>query len=1004
MNQENCAVVLETLRKAASQNAEQLKPAEQQLKCWETEKWFYSALLSIFSDHSVEVNVRWLAVLYIKNGIERYWRKTATNAISEDEKKVLRQKMISNFHEPVNQLALQLAVLVSKVARFDCPTEWPELVPTLLQVVRNPDDLPQQRSLLVLHHVTKSLASKRLAGDRRVFQELASNIFGFILQLWTNQTEAFLNQMANNQNNVGITLEKSYLCLKVLRKLVVHGFKEPTRVPEATMFLTLVFQWMKPMLECRKTLKCINPNLRLICEKYVVLFTKVLHDVLELHPFSYIPFIKPSLETAVSLCFTEAGEGLLFERFIVQSLNLIKAIVSCAEYSPSKIPDDVQDPATMEAAQIKMTFFTYATVTEMCRRLVLHYFLLTEEELATWDNDPEGFASDGGGEAWKFCLRQCSEVLFLTIFHEFRETLAPLLLEMIQGIQPAEGSISFQAMLNRDAVYTAVGLAAFDLHDELDFDNWFLHVLIPELKVSEPRYRIVRRRVAWLIGQWVGVKMSPELRPVLYKTLIDSLDPSEDLVVRLTAAGAVKAAVDDFEFNTEQFLPYLESYVSLLYKLLQQVTECDTKISILHVTSFIIERVGSQIMPFAGDLVQYLPLLWETCGEHHMLRCAIVTTLVQVVNGLGAQSERLHPFLVPVVAFGVDVRQSPHVYLLEDCLDLWWALLANTRSTSVELLQLAQYLFPLFELGTENMKMCLQVVQAYILLFPKEFLQTYGDRLLKATTDLVCDLNREGMLFIMRMVELVIRVFPEQGPQLFYPLLVHALEECLEGEKASMLTSVCLSIISRVILHCKSCFTKLLQEEAQGKGCDAEEVFGNLLDKWIEKMPLVNPVEREKLLALTLTSILTSNSNAVYERICGILLAIVEVLNDVTKCDNLGAQVDSLVMVDSEPLPPNEEESEHDRRKIELSRQDPVHTVALRDYLCSQMRSLRESLGEHNFEELMGQVDVETMQQLKTYLEGGNQSNGGGTAQAALFASANLNSTTTQHAPNTHQT
>ncbi|KAK8782150.1 hypothetical protein V5799_016510 [Amblyomma americanum] len=956
MNQENCAVVLETLRKATSQNAEQLKPAEQQLKCWETEKWFYSALLSIFSDHTVEVNVRWLAVLYIKNGIERYWRKTATNAICEDEKKVLRQKMISNFYEPVNQLALQLAVLVSKVARFDCPAEWPELVPTLLQVVRNPEDLPQQRSLLVLHHVTKSLASKRLAGDRRVFQELASNIFGFILQLWTNQTEAFLSQMANNQNNVGITLEKSYLCLKVLRKLVVHGFKEPARVPEATMFLSLVFQWMKPMLQCRKTLKCVNPNLRQISEKYVVLFTKVLHDVLELHPFSYIPFIKPSLETAISLCFTEAGEGLLFERFIVQSLNLIKAIVSCAEYSPSKLPDDVQDPATLEAAQVKMTFFTYSTVTEMCRRLVLHYFLLTEEELATWDTDPEGFASDGGGEAWKFCLRQCSEVLFLTVFHEFRETLAPLLLEMVQGIQPADGTISFQAMLNRDAVYTAVGLAAFDLHDELDFDNWFLHVLIPELKVSEPRYRIVRRRVAWLIGQW---------------------------------------------FNTEQFLPYLESYVSLLYKLLQQVTECDTKISILHMTSFIIERVGSQIMPYAGDLVQYLPLLWETCGEHHMLRCAIVTTLVQVVNGLGAQSERLHPFLLPVVAFGVDVHQSPHVYLLEDCLDLWWALLANTHSTSVELLQLAQYLFPLFELGSENMKMCLQVVQAYILLFPKEFLQTYGDRLLKATTDLVNDLNREGMLFVMRMVELVIRVFPEQGPQLFYPLLIHALDECLEGEKASMLTSVCLSIISRVILHCKSCFTKLLQEEAQGKGCDAEEVFGNLLDKWIEKMPLVNPIEREKLLALTLTSILTSNSNAVYERICGILLSIVEVLNDVTKCDNLGAQVDSLVMLDSEPIPPSEEESEHDRRKIELSRQDPVHTVALRDYLCSQMRSLRESLGEQNFEELMGQVDVETMQQLKSYLEGGAQPNGGSTAGTAATGNQ---ASTAPHTANAHPT
>ncbi|EEC02460.1 importin, putative, partial [Ixodes scapularis] len=181
------------------------------------------------------------------------------------------------------------------------------------------------------------------------------------------------------------------------------------------------------------------------------------------------------------------------------------------------------------------------------------------------------------------CTQQCTEVLFLTIFHEFRETLAPLLLEMVQGIQPTvdANSISFQAMLNRDA-------------------------------------------------------------------------------------GEHRAVYD--------LVP----------------------ITILHVTSFIIERVGSQIMPYAGDLVHYLPLLWETSGDHNMLRCAIVTTLVQVVEGLGVHSEKLHPFLLPVVAFGVDILQSPHVYLLEDTLDLWWAVLNNTSSTSTDLLQLAHYLFPLF--------------------------------------------------------------------------------------------------------------------------------------------------------------------------------------------------------------------------------------------------------------------------------------------------------------------
>lgn len=39
------------------------------------------------------------------------------SGIEEDEKEFLRQRLISNFEEPVNQLALQLAVLIAKIAR-----------------------------------------------------------------------------------------------------------------------------------------------------------------------------------------------------------------------------------------------------------------------------------------------------------------------------------------------------------------------------------------------------------------------------------------------------------------------------------------------------------------------------------------------------------------------------------------------------------------------------------------------------------------------------------------------------------------------------------------------------------------------------------------------------------------------------------------------------------------------------------------------------------------------
>lgn len=78
MNSPNaCEVVLEVLNRATSQDTSVLKPAEQQLKEWETQPGFYSILQAIFSNHSIDVNVRWLAVLYFKNGIDRYWRRTA---------------------------------------------------------------------------------------------------------------------------------------------------------------------------------------------------------------------------------------------------------------------------------------------------------------------------------------------------------------------------------------------------------------------------------------------------------------------------------------------------------------------------------------------------------------------------------------------------------------------------------------------------------------------------------------------------------------------------------------------------------------------------------------------------------------------------------------------------------------------------------------------------------------------------------------------------------------
>lgn len=70
-------MVYQALDLACSQDATQIKQAEAKLAEWEVEPGFYTMLQGLFSDYSVDMRVRWLAAVYFKNGVNKYWRKNA---------------------------------------------------------------------------------------------------------------------------------------------------------------------------------------------------------------------------------------------------------------------------------------------------------------------------------------------------------------------------------------------------------------------------------------------------------------------------------------------------------------------------------------------------------------------------------------------------------------------------------------------------------------------------------------------------------------------------------------------------------------------------------------------------------------------------------------------------------------------------------------------------------------------------------------------------------------
>jgi hypothetical protein len=169
------------------------KQAESQLEQWETSSGFFQSLLDIFNTTHLDFKIRHLAIIYLKNGIDKYWRKTCKNAISIPEKNHIRSRLFL-IQESNQQLSNQQAVVVSKIARHDFPNEWPDLLNQIMSQIHTAfeqNSQLKQASLYILHLVIKTLCSKLLA--RSALESMTPQIFQFLLQIFNHQCQFYMH-------------------------------------------------------------------------------------------------------------------------------------------------------------------------------------------------------------------------------------------------------------------------------------------------------------------------------------------------------------------------------------------------------------------------------------------------------------------------------------------------------------------------------------------------------------------------------------------------------------------------------------------------------------------------------------------------------------------------------------------------------------------------------------------------------------------------------------------
>lgn len=288
-------------------------------------------------------------------------------------------------------------------------------------------------------------------------------------------------------------------------------------------------------------------------------------------------------------------------------------------------------------------------------------------------------------------------------------------------------------------------------------------------------------------------------------------------------------------------------------------------------------------------------------------------------------------------------------------------------------MDLCRNIMPIIEMSSENLRTVLVLIQAYILLDAHAFLERYGRGFVAFCNRMFDDIRPEGIILMVKVLEICLKTDTTYGLELVRPVLPYIFQQVYSNKDFPMLMGMYLTMVARVLLISQQVFMECIQELQQ------PDALEKILDVWITKMPLVTELEKLKLFCLAFLSIF-SNNPILLERFPAIMQNISDTLFEVMREDDDEPEdannpnktketksvkyCDSLVFVDEYDLDTSsyctmddfDYKTYHYDRCRQLSLKDPVHKIALPQYIEWQLNNLRTQLGDEAYQQLMRSV------------------------------------------------
>lgn len=962
----------------------------------------------MYLDSSQEKQVRFLAIILLKNGIDRYWRHTAKHAIKPEHKQLIRSRLLQgSLNEQDRVFSLHNALVTAKIVRIDYPNEWPDVFSTIIELTKSAsvsNPLHLRGALQVLLRIVKELGTARLRRSQTALQAVTPELVRLLGETYTEKTaywQEFLTKGLGDEVSTDFAMQNSLTALKILRRLVTVGYEQPHTDNMVSGFWSLSQSQFDQFLSGLGHGSWIPAQYQEMVGKHLIQFTKLHIDMSEMHPASFpvlpnsIPLVKAywNLVKNFSEVFERSGgikqtsgetaggnpkhEGPLSEKLALKGLLLLRSCVALAHRPQQTFKyrsPEVKEMEKQAIHTIKMDLLTNDLLLDIVQVIISKLFIFRRSDLDAWEEDPEGWELQERteGQAYEWAVRPCAERLLLDLLTYYKELGEPLL-AYCQHATNVDMDI-----VTKEAAYCALGCAAAVIHPAFDFDGFLTTSLVKDSQLQDPMAKLLRRRIAILLSQWVSIKISQANRPVVYgifRHLMNPDDKHNDEVVRITAARQLRFIAEDFEFTGEAFLPFAADTFNLLINLLQEVDSDETKLAILETVRVIVTRMESHVSQFGDAIMLTLPKFWESAGsEEYMIKQSVLAIMSALVLSMRADSQRYQGVITPLLKEAMNPESALHLHLIEESVELWKSvLMQSSPPLSPDLTQLVQLALPLLEYDSEVANQCLTIVKDYILLAPQDIL---SDALRRPTLTWLAKTldskSRDQSQLGAKSIELVIRTAEEFGSaqgvsvvvqdMLDTGLLRTMLEDLHNAWESSQTTgpnrkpskintikeSDYFALLARIALADPAIFATMLA--SFGNPFDA--VWPWLSTQWFANFDCMGDIEREKLSCLALTR-LCELPNPMQDLVLGRLqdylsmwTSVVTELADGTTSETPGR--DTLIWTEAGRY---EYDTPLDIHERGFAFKDPVHRVATYDFVRARLQDLVQRVGgEQAFE------------------------------------------------------